>query len=184
VTETAVTVNLVMDPPERSLMRCPPVRRGEPLLDRALLSRMALMTPVIALSVFSYFVYRLGTGESPAVAQTATFTALAVCLWFNVLNCRSESESALSLGILQNRWLVGGLVLGNALHVLVIFVPALNRVFHTVPLAWKDVFLIGAVGSVVLWVEEIRKLLARRRERARTVAVRSSQERLHGTEEA
>jgi hypothetical protein len=42
----------------------------------------------------------------------------------------------------------------------------LNRVFHTVPIPPGDVFLIGAVASVVLAVEEIRKVLARRFVRA------------------
>ncbi len=165
VTETAVTVNLVMDPPEAGLMRRPPVPRGEPLLDRELFLRVALMTPVIAVSTFGYFAYQLRAGASLESARTATFTVLAVCLWFNALNCRSETESALRFGLLANRWLVGGLVLGNLLQAAVVFVPRLNAVFHTVPLPLHHVFLIGAVGSVVLWVEELRKLLARRRER-------------------
>lgn len=45
--------------------------------------------------------------------QTETFTLLAICEWFNVLNCRSETKSALSLGLLRNPWLLGGLVVGN-----------------------------------------------------------------------
>ncbi len=171
VTEGTVTVNLIMDPPGRTLMQQPPIPRGEPLLDRALLGRMAVMTPTIALTTFLFFVYRLSLGEPWAQAQTATFTVLAVSLWFNVLNCRSATRSALDPALLKNRWLVGGLVLGNVLHALVVFVPALNAVFHTVPLPLHDVFLIGAVGSTVLWVEEIRKLLARRRSAGSSVAV-------------
>ena len=38
----------------------------------------------------------------------------------------------------------------------------LNRIFHTVPIPLTDVFLIGAVASLVLWTEEIRKFFARR----------------------
>ena len=39
----------------------------------------------------------------------------------------------------------------------------MNRLFHTVPIPLADFFLIGAVASVVLWAEEIRKFFARRR---------------------
>jgi hypothetical protein len=35
--------------------------------------------------------------------------------------------------------------------------------FHTVPLDWHQVFAIGAVASLVLWTEELRKLIARKR---------------------
>lgn len=90
---------------------------------------------------------------------------LAVACWFNVLNCRSERQSALTLGILKNPWLIGGLIVGNLLQAAVVFLPPLQRVFHTVPFSLYEMFAIGAVGSLVLWVEEVRKFVVRRRER-------------------
>jgi Ca2+-transporting ATPase len=71
-------------------------------------------------------------------------------------------KSALNPGLLSNYWLLGGLVLGNVLHFLVIYTEPLNRLFHTVPIPLANFFLIGAVASLVLWVEEIRKFFARR----------------------
>ena len=121
------------------------------------------MTPTIVACTLGWFVWRTGAGVPLAVAQSETFTLLAVCEWFNVLNCRSERRSALSLSLLKNPWLIGGLVVGNLLQAAVIYVPALNGIFHTVPIGWKQFLLIGLVGSTVLWVEELRKLLARRR---------------------
>ena len=53
--------------------------------------------------------------------RTETFTVLAVCQWFNVLNCESATRSALRFGILNNRWLLGGLALANVLHFAVIY---------------------------------------------------------------
>ena len=162
VTEGTVTVNLIMEPPEGDEMKRPPIHQGEPLLNRTMLRRVLLMTPAMTVSAFGFFVWRLSTGAPFALVQTETFTVLAVCQWFNVLNCRSETKSALSLGILKNYWLLGGLLLGNVLHILVIYTPAMNRIFHTVPIPAADFFLIGAVASLVLWVEEIRKFFARR----------------------
>ena len=162
VTEGTVTVNLIMEPPEGDEMKRPPIHQGEPLLNRTMLRRVLLMTPAMTVSAFGFFVWRLSTGAPFALVQTETFTVLAVCQWFNVLNCRSETKSALSLGILKNYWLLGGLLLGNVLHLLVIYTPAMNRIFHTVPIPAADFFLIGAVASLVLWVEEIQKFFARR----------------------
>lgn len=163
VTEGTVTVNLIMEQPEGDEMDRPPIPQSEPLIDRAMLRRIALMTPVMVLSAFGYYVWRLSTDDSYDLARTKAFTVLAVCQWFNVLNCRSELKSALNLDILKNYWLVGGLVLGNVLHWLVIYTEPLNRVFHTVPIPVAEFFLIGLVASLVLWVEELRKLAARRR---------------------
>lgn len=167
VTEGTVTVTLIMDPPQGDEMKRPPVPQNEPLLDCAMLKRMALMTPTMAFVTLGYFAWQLSEGLPYAQAQTQAFTVLAVCQWFNVLNCRSDLQSALNFGIFKNRWLIGGLALGNVLHFLVIYTEPMNRVFHTVPIPASEVLLIGAAASLVLWLEETRKFFARRRARAR-----------------
>ena len=97
-----------------------------------------------------------------SLVRSETFTLLVVCEWFNVLNCRSETRSALRLSLLKNPWLLGGPVLGNALHVAVIYWPPMNPLFHTVPIGMEQFLELGAVGSIVLWVEELGKLIYRR----------------------
>jgi len=163
VTEGTVTVNLIMEPLEGDEMRMRPVRSGEPLLSRALLKRVALMTPVMAMSTFLYFAWRLSEGLPYAQVQTETFTVLAACQWFNVLNCQSETRSALSLALLRNRWLLGGLILGVLLQLAVVYTPVMNQLFHTVPIPGAALVQILAAASTVLWLEEARKLVSRRR---------------------
>jgi magnesium-transporting ATPase (P-type) len=162
VTEGTITVNLVMEPSEGDEMLRPPIPRGEPILTRSMIGRLAVMGLTITVCCLGFYAYRLSQGVAFEQARTATFTLLVVCEWFNVLNCRSESKSALSLSIFKNPWLVGGLLLSNALQFAVVFVPLFNRTFHTVPIPLSEVLAIGAVGSVVLWAEEARKFLARR----------------------
>ena len=111
--------------------------------------------------VLGFYAWRRSLGLPFVQVQTETFTLLAVSEWFNVLNCRSARKSALTGALGVNRWLLGGLVLSNLLQAAVVFVPALNRVFHTQALSLSQVALIGAVASVVLWAEELRKWVAR-----------------------
>lgn len=172
VGESTVTVNLIMEPAEGDEMRLRPISANEPLLTRLLLSRMAFMTPAIALSSLGWYMYRLSEGVPFPQVQTETFTVVAVSQWFNVLNCRSERRSALTFDFLKNPWIIGGLVLGNLLQAAVVFLPALNRVFYTVPFSLTEFIVIGLVASLVLWVEEARKLVVRRRERRLNVATR------------
>jgi magnesium-transporting ATPase (P-type) len=162
VTEGVLTVNLVMEEREGTEMNRPPIPRGEPLITRRMLGRLMLMAGASITSVFGYFVWRLSTGAPIEQVRSETFTVLAVCQWFNVLNCRSELKSAFTFDVLRNYWLVGGLVLGNLLHFLVIYTEPMNRLFHTVPIPVTNFFLIGAAASLVLWVEEARKFVARR----------------------
>ncbi len=166
VTEGVITINLIMEPAEGDEMARPPIATDEPLLTRMLLTRMGVMIPAIMLSTLGWFIYRSAAGVPVARVQTETFTLLAICEWFNVLNCRSETKSALSMGLLRNPWLLGGLAVGNLLQIAVVFWQPLGQVFRTVPIDLAQVFELGAVGSLVLWAEELRKLVMRRRLRA------------------
>jgi magnesium-transporting ATPase (P-type) len=166
VTEGTLTINLVMEGAEGDEMKRPPVRPDQPLVTRLMLRRMALMVPASVAATLGYFIWRLSTGAAFALVQTETFTVLAVCQWFNVLNCESATRSALRLGVLKNPWLLGGLLLANLLHLAVVYTAPLNQLFHTVPIPLADILRIGAVASSVLWAEEIRKWFARRRSSA------------------
>lgn len=165
VTEGTVTVNLIMEPAEGDEMTLRPVPANEPLLTRALLARMAFMTAVITSVCVAWYLYRSSLGLSFAQVQTETFTLLAVCQWFNVLNCRSERHSALSFSILRNPWIIGGLAVSILLQSAVIFYRPLGELFYTIPLSTNTLITIGLVASLVLWLEELRKFVMRWRER-------------------
>ena len=162
VTEGTVTVNLVMDPADGDEMRRAPLPRGDRLLSAELLRRVALMTPLIAAVTFGWFAWRLGQGTTLDIVRTETFTVLAMCQWFNVLNCQSARASALGLRIVRNRWLLGGLTLSVLLQALVLYVPPMNALFHTVALPLESLLPLLGLASVVLWAEELRKLAVRR----------------------
>ncbi|MDZ4083552.1 MAG: HAD-IC family P-type ATPase [Bdellovibrionales bacterium] len=165
VTEGVLTINLVMEPPEGDEMLRPPVAPDQPLLDRALLSRIPLMVIASVISVFGWFLWRTHQGVAHDIVQTETFTALAVSQWYNVLNCRCAKTSVFHQNFFSNKWLLLGLVVANLLHFAVIYVPWMNQFFHTVPLSIESFFAIGIVASLVLWVEEARKFFVRRKAR-------------------
>jgi Ca2+-transporting ATPase len=167
VTEGVVTVNLIMEPAEGDEMRQRPISPNEPLLTRMLLTRMGVMVPAIVVTTLGWFVVRTKAGVPAAQVQTETFTLLAICEWFNTLNCRSERKSALNLSLLGNPWLLAGLVIGNLLQLTVVYWRPLGDVLYTTPFGFREFVALGVVGSVVLWVEEARKLVLRLRDRPR-----------------
>jgi magnesium-transporting ATPase (P-type) len=163
VTESTLTVNLVMDPPDGDEMTRAPVPRNDRLLDAAMLWRIAFLTPMAVAATFGWFVWRQSAGLPHELVRTETFTVLAVCQWFNVLNCQSATRSALQFGIFRNLWLTAGLGLSIALQAAVLYWPPLSGLFHTVPIPFFDLLPIVALASGVLWVEELRKAFARQR---------------------
>lgn len=99
--------------------------------------------------------------DSLDVARTAGFTTLVLAQFFNALNARSETTSAFH-GLFANRWLWGAIALGMVLQIAVVEVPFLQVAFGTAsmnPVHWA--VCIG-LASVVLWYDELRKMVLRR----------------------
>ncbi len=162
VTEGLITVNLIMDPMEGDELKRPPTPPNEPLVTRMMFKRIILMTTTISIVTLGWFIYRLKTGISFAQARTETFTLLAICEWYNVLNCRSELKTAFSLSIFKNKWLIFGLITGALLQGAVVYWKPLSTLFYTVPLDLVEIPMLGLVALPVLLVEELRKLIARK----------------------
>jgi len=94
--------------------------------------------------------------------QTVVFTVLTVSQLFHSLAVRSESASLFSIGLFSNLPMLGAVLLTLLLQMLVIYVPALNAIFHTQPLPLFDLLICLALSSLVLLAVEIEKWLSRR----------------------
>ena len=166
VTDGMMTIPLIMTPPEGDEMASKPNPRRAPILPPEMLRRMLLMVRAMSSSTLIYYCLKIQAGTPFEQVRTGVFTLLVVCQWFNAVNCLSESRSAFAKKTLEDYWLWGGLILGNLLQMAVIFLEPMQSLFHTAALPWSEALLIGAAGSLVLWAEELRKWLARRRLRA------------------
>jgi len=102
--------------------------------------------------------------DSLEVARTAGFTTLVLAQLFNALNSRSETTSAFR-GLFANRWLWGSILLGIVLQIAVVEVPFLQFAFGTASLDLAHWAWCVALGSLVLWFDELRKVVLRWRAR-------------------
>jgi len=100
-----------------------------------------------------------GQGEL-RYAQTMAFTTLMLFQIFNVINARSDEQSAF-VKLFTNGWLWAAVLLSVLLQFLVVYTPFLQQAFGTVPLGGGDWLFCIAVGSSVLWLREISKLIGR-----------------------
>lgn len=99
--------------------------------------------------------------NSLAYARTMALLVLSATQWFNVLNVRSRTLSVFSRR-LDNVFLVFSFVIVIVLEVLVIQTKFGNEFLHTVPLSFGDWALAIAVSTLIIWLEEARKVFARR----------------------
>lgn len=153
-------------------MSRPPRSKTARVLTRPLLQRILQSASIITLCTLWTYAGALGAGsggggDGSARATTLTFTCFVLCDMFNALGCRSEAKSVLArevslLGNAMFNLSVAGSLLGQAA---VVYVPALQRVFQTEALAWRDWAWLVCVASCVFWADEGRKWWRRRRRR-------------------
>ncbi len=166
LTDTAPALAMGVDPPPRDVMRHPPRKRTDRVIDREMQLGVLLVGLVMALATLLTIDLQLPGGllEGSAglvQARTAGFTVLVLAQLFNCLNSRSGRDSAVR-GLFANRLLWAAIGLSLLLQVLVVHVPFLNTAFDTAPLSAGDWALCVAMASSVLWADELKKLLVRR----------------------
>ena len=167
VTDSGPALAMGVDPEVDDVMARPPRRPGAPVISAAgwgLICWLGLVMGVATLLAIDLFLPGglVPGSDSLTVARTAGFTTLVLAQLFNAFNSRSLTASAFT-GLAGNRWLWAAVALAVCLQVAITEVPVLQVAFGTASLdGWHWLCCI-ALGSVVLWAEELRKLLVRRR---------------------
>lgn len=154
---------LAAEPAERDVMRRPPRPPGEGIFARGLgwhALWVGLLMAALTLGTQAAFV-RAGA-EQPHW-QTVVFTTLCFVQLGHVLVVRSERESLWRLGLFSNPLLLGAVLLTVALQLAIIYMPALNGLFGTQPLAAAELGLAFAGALCVMVAVEIEKAIRRRR---------------------
>lgn len=165
VTDSGPALAMGIDPGDEDVMARPPRRAEERVIDRrmwgGILSIGLVMAVVTLVALDSQLPGGLLAGSGTvAAAQTCAFTTLVLAQLFNALNSRSETVSAFH-GLFHNRWLWAAIALGALAQVLVVHVPVLQTAFSTVALDARQWLMCLGLASVVLWYDELRKLVLR-----------------------
>jgi calcium-translocating P-type ATPase len=169
-TDMLPALGLGAEKPGPDIMKAPPRRRDQRLLNGTLLARaylfLGMMQAAAAMSAF-FFVLQLGGWHSglslpsnaPLYLQatTACLSAIVVMQVANVFLCRSERRSLVSRGIFSNKLILVGVAAEIAIILLINYTPWGNTLFGTAPIplsVW--IFILPfAVGMIAL--EELRK---------------------------
>jgi Ca2+-transporting ATPase len=176
ITDGPPALALGVDPKDRDVMKRMPRPRGSGVLlkeDWIRLACVGLLMMVGTIFVLDAYypgglVTLFATGTAPnaadeALSRTMAFTTLMMYQLFDVYNCRSRRRSAF-VGLLENKWLLVAIAFSLGTHILVIYVPALQAAFHTVPLSLRDWAVATAVASALLFAMELAKIAMRARD--------------------
>ena len=144
------------------VMNKPPRRRNDPVLTRALITRVLTSAAIITIgTMVIYGREMLADGEVTRRDTTMTFTCFVFFDMFNALSCRSESKSVLrgEVGLFSNNLFNWAVSLSVAGQLLVIYFPWLQETFQTEAIGFFDLVQLVILCSTVFWADELRKYL-------------------------
>jgi Ca2+-transporting ATPase len=168
VTDGLPGLSLASEPEERDVMQRPPRPPQEGVLAAGLGLHVIWVGLLMAALTIGTQAWSIRTGS--ANWQTMVFTVLCLSQLANVLAVRSERESLFAQGLLSNVPLLAAVIATVLLQIAVVYVPVLNPVFKTLPLAPGQLAAAFGIASLIFFAVEAEKW-AKRRYRDKPAAV-------------
>jgi len=173
VTDGLPAVALSVDPPDPDIMKYPPRDPKEDLLKR--FWRFILFAALVDfISDFIPFFWTYldtititgGNFElAETTARTVAFTSIVFFEFLLAYQCRSETKHIFQRGLegwTSNKMLFLSVVIGVGLQFAILYVPALNSIFHVVPLNAKQL-TVCFVGSLTAFLIIPQRLIPKRK---------------------
>ncbi len=171
VTDGLPALALGLDPPDADVMVRKPRDPDEQILTRKSIYFIVYSGLMIGIgTLLLFFVYLLPeimngvapTPEDIIFPRTVSFTMLIVFQMVMALNIRKEDHSLLGKEFIRNPHLLLAIASSVFLHLMILYLPILQGIFDTTALGLIDWFVIIFVGSILVLIDEIRTILAKK----------------------
>jgi Ca2+-transporting ATPase len=156
-------IALGMEPVTANVMKQPPRPKKEGILKPDTL--LSIVTLGALMAVGTLFLFYWGTvsygddAEGLRRARTIAFCGFVLFQLFNVLNCKSETETLFSRRLIANKFILLAIGACLLLQIVILYVPIMSDLFHTTPLGALDWAIIVGVSVSIIFAEEILKRL-------------------------
>ena len=157
---TGITLGLALafEPTEAGTMARPPRRRDAPILSGELVWHVVLVATLFLAAVFGMFTYALDRGYSLPLAQTIAMNTLVVLEIFHLFFIRNIHGTSLTWSAARGTKVVWTVVVAiTAAQFAITYIPVLQSVLGTEPVALFDGLLIVGIGAVFFAIIEIEK---------------------------
>lgn len=159
-TDSVTALALSVEKAEKNIMSEPPRPINQALIDKASLVVMGLPGLYIGLTTLALFEFYLD--QSYALASTVAFTNIVMTAQVLALTFRSLHGPVSSIGWFSNPWILLAITSMTVMQMAAIYIPAFQKVLHTVPLSGWEWFFILMVMLPLFAVPEIYKTVKRK----------------------
>ena len=163
VTNGFQDVALAFEPGEKDVLSRKPRPSRERILSALMIQRTLLMGSILGFGTFIVYYLELASGVPVDSARSVALTTMVFFQFYQAMNCRSETLSIFEMHPLSNPFLFVSIIGAFFAHLAVLYVPALQYVFRTVPLDFGQ-WVIVVVSSVTVVIGvELDKFIRRRK---------------------
>jgi cation-transporting ATPase F len=156
-TAVALGLMLAFEPKEVGIMTRPPREPDQPLLTRALMTRILLVSTMMVASSWWLFEWELRNGANLAEARSAALNLFVVIEAFYLFSCRSLTHSAWRIGMFTNRWIIFGVAAQAMGQLAITYLPTMNAIFGTAPIdsaSWLRIYGLALLTSIVVAIDK------------------------------
>lgn len=156
LTDSLPAIAIGMEPADNDILSEKPRNPKESILSKKFLLHLAVYGGLIAACTMTSFY--MGLGTSSAVASTMAFATLTIARLFHGFNCRSD-HSLFGNPISRNWWCLAAFGAGLVLINVVLFVPALHKLFSVATLTAGQVGIVYLMAFIPTLLIQIYKLI-------------------------
>ena len=158
-----------MEKGDPDIMDQKPRPSAEPIINKQM--RLGIVVQTIAITAITLGAYLIGLNFWPvgsglfnSTAATMAFITLSMSELLRAFTARSERYPITKLGFFKNKTMNWAVLISTALLLMTLYVPFLQPVFETVPLAWVHWQYVLPLLMVPALAAEATKWFIRRRE--------------------
>jgi P-type Ca2+ transporter type 2C len=165
ITDSFPALALGQEKGEPDIMKQKPRNQKESILNAEMIRTIVIQSIAIFAATFSAFLAGLSIygrtidGGPSDGARTFAFVTLILAELFRSYSARSEHLSVFKLGLFSNSTLNKAILLSLALLFVVVYVPFLDPIFHTVQLTGTDWAIILPLAMIPFAAAEIDKAI-------------------------
>ncbi|HZI52730.1 MAG TPA: cation transporting ATPase C-terminal domain-containing protein, partial [Chitinophagaceae bacterium] len=161
ITDGLPALALAAEPAEKDIMKHPPRKPDESIFAKGL--GIHVLWVGFFIGILTIATQWFAIDASGSRWQTIVFTVLCFAQLWHVLAIRSETRSLFKIGMWSNKFMLIAISLTVLLQLAVIYIPFLNKFFHTQPLTLAEMLIATGISSIVFFVVELEKKVKRLR---------------------
>lgn len=161
VTDGLPGLALAMEKEEHNVMNRPPRKSDANIFNKSFTFHVLFFGFVMGVCTLITQAFSIHYFESHW--QTMAFSVLCFSQLGHVMAIRSNEKSLFQIGVFSNKLMLIAVFISVLLQLSIIYIPFMNRLFHTQPLNPEELTITLLISSFVFWAVELEKFLKRKK---------------------